>query len=377
MFRFGHLFFTLMLFLFPQALFSGGNYSHMFVNAQYHYRYIWPHRPELKEHARKPARAIEFQLGWKTSGVQKWHEYYNLPSYGFGFSFTDLGNPEVLGEVRSGFMFMEFVLGQTASLKRNFRVNLGLSHFNTYYDPEENPENHFIGTPWNGHFNMNYLLSFRIAENLFLLPGASFTHFSNGAYRKPNRGINMFDVNLGLRYRFGEDGPAISLAGIYEYEPREEQLLLVTYSVGLMQRDIGDPTYMARTLTVNPVIQKKNRSRWGLGIDLFYDDHAREQADAADENAGYLDYLRTGGFVSCDIVFNRLSLLINLGTYLYYGYEPINPIYKRIGLRYTTNSGLLAHLGLKAHSGRADYVEWGLGYAFGYRPAPPWHMAFF
>ncbi len=338
----------------------------MFVTAQYHYQYIWPHRPDLKEHAGNPAKTFELQAGWKTSGAQAWHHRYNLPSYGFGFSLCDLGNPEVLGEVRSGFMFMEFETGRFAAVARNLRVSLGLSHFDTYYDPVDNPENRFIGTAWNVHFNLNYMLSLPIGKNLRLLPGASFTHYSNGAYKKPNRGINIFDVNLGLRYRFGDEGPAFSLAGIYDYEATTEQRLFVTYSVGLMQRDIGDPTYLARTLSINQTIQKKSRSRWGIGLDLFYDDHAREEVDAVKEDASYLDYGRAGGFVSCDIIFNRLSLLMNLGTYVYYGYEPRGSIYKRIGLRYLTDSGLVAHMALKAHSGRADYVEWGLGYSFGF-----------
>ncbi len=345
--------------------YAGGNHDHMFFSAQYHYQYIWPHRPDLEEHAQKPARMLEFNLGWQTSGAQEWHRLYNYPSYGLGFAFTDLNNPDVLGEVRSGFLFMEFMFGELRKNHRRFKVSLGLANFNTYYDPDEVPENRFIGTPWNVHFNLNYKWSFMIGEQLRLTPGLSFTHYSNGAYRKPNRGLNIFDVNLGMRYRFGGDD-FITLSGDADYELtyEETQNFFVTYSVGLMERDIGDPTYVARTLSLNQTIRKQFRTRWGVGLDLFYDDHAKEQMRALHDDTRYVDYTRVGGFASCDIVFNRLSLMLNLGTYLYYGYDPENWIYKRVGLRYLTKSGLLGHVALKAHSGRADYVEWGLGYAF-------------
>ncbi len=344
---------------------AGNNHDHMFFSAQYHYQYIYPHRPALKEHAQNPARMMEINLGWQTSGDQPWHRMYNFPSYGVGVAFTDLANAEVLGEVRSGFLFMEFVFGQLQKTHRRLKVSLGLAHFSKHYDPDNNPENLFIGNPWNVHFNLNYQLSWSVGENLRLLPGVSFTHFSNGAYRKPNRGLNMLDANIGLRYRLG-DANFITYSDdeAYKVEYDETQTLLVTYSAGLMERSIGDPTYIARSLTINPTIRKRFRTRWGVGLDLFYDDHAKEQMRELHDNTNYFDYMRVGGFASCDIVFNRLSLLLNLGTYLYYGYDTVGLIYKRIGLRYQTKPGVIGHMALKAHGGRADYVEWGIGYAF-------------
>lgn len=344
---------------------AGGNHDHMFFSAQYHYQYIYPHRPGLKVHGKNPARMVKLSLGLQTSGKQEWHRIYNYPAYGMGFAFTDLGNPEVLGEVRSGFMFMEFMFGQLQQNHRRMKVSLGLAYFDTHYDPKELPENLFIGNPWNVHFNLNYQWSFRIGQQLRLTPGLSFTHYSNGAYRKPNRGLNLFDVQLGLRYRFGDDD-FITVSGdnAYDLTYQENQKLFLTYSVGLMEREIGDPTYIARTLSLNQTIRKHFRTRWGVGLDVFYDDHAKEQMRERHDDTGYVDYMRLGGFASCDIVFNRLAVMLNLGTYLYYGYDPLTSIYQRVGLRYLTPSGLVGHLALKAGAGRADYVEWGLGYAF-------------
>lgn len=359
------LFLCFFLSMANEPAFGDNIHDHMFFSSQYHYQYIYPHRPDLKEHVSNPARMLEFNLGWQTSGTLDWHRIYNYPSYGLGFAFTDLGNPDVLGEVRSGFLFMEFMFGELRANHRRLKISLGLANFDTYHDPAEVPENRFIGTPWNVHFNLNYQWSWLISDNLRAMPGVSFTHYSNGAYRKPNRGLNILDVNLGLRYRFG-DGEFITLSGedAYVLTYEETQKLFVTYSAGFMERDIGDPTYIARTISINPTIRKKFRTRWGVGLDVFYDDHAKEQMRDKYDDTGYFDYMRIGGFASCDIVFNRLSLLLNLGTYMYYGYEPQNWIYKRVGLRYLTDSGLVGHMALKAHAGRADYVEWGLGYAF-------------
>ncbi len=344
-----------------------GNHKLVFLGGQYHFQYIWPHRPDLEVHAQNPVKSFELNLGLRTSGNEYWHGLYNMPAYGIGFSYFDLGNPQVLGIVRSGFVFIEIPLGQPGFQKRRFKLSAGLSHFDTYYDPIENPENRFISTPWNLHFNLNYAWVFYLGNNLEILPGIAFTHFSNGAARKPNRGLNLYDVNIGLRFMLDYGNPGKYATGDpHMHNPGATQNLFITYSIGQMQREIDDPVYRARTISVNTTINKGLRMRWGVGLDLFYDDHAREQVSLTNDIDGFMDYVRAGGFISSDIVFNRLSIILNLGTYLYYGYDPLESIYSRVGLRYLTRSGILAHLALKAHDGRADYVEWGLGYGFSF-----------
>lgn len=361
-----YLTFWVIVFVFPLPA-NGKNHQYMFFTGQYHYQYIWPHRPDLKLHAQNPAKSFEIQLGWRTSGAQQWHRTYNMPSYGIGFFATDLGNPKVLGEVRSGFLFMEFLFGGRWLNEQTFKISLGLSHFNTYHHPENNPENRFIGTPLNVHFNMNYSWLFYVNDHISLAPGFSFTHFSNGAYKKPNRGLNLFDVNMALRYRLDRDDRAgTPLEKSDERPDVRENILFLTYSLGMMQRDIGDPMYRARTLSLNQTLRRSLRARWGIGFDLFYDDHAKEQIRQTKEETTVTDYTRIGGFASCDVVINRLSVMFNLGTYFYYGYDPLHSVYKRVGLRYVTRSGVTGHIGLKAHDGRADYVEWGIGYGFAF-----------
>ncbi len=347
--------------------FAEPNHQYRFFTAQYHYQRIWPHRPELKQYSENPATSFELQLGWKTSGTLQWHHLYNLPSYGLGFYYSDLGNPDVLGQVRSGFVFMEFLLDEKYMSKSKLKISLGLSHFNTYYEPNLNPENSFIGTPWNVHFNVNYSRVFTLSENVRLSPGVSFTHFSNGAYKKPNRGLNIYDVNIGLRYRFGNN----EISGYapekdFQSKQFEEQTLFATFSMGFMQRNIGDPIYQTMTMSFNHTIRKSHRTRWGVGMDVSTNGHARAQIRERDDKAGFKDGVSLGGFASCDIVFNRMAVMLNLGTYLYYSYEPRRSIYKRVGLRYLTESGLTGHMALKAHEGRAEYVEWGIGYGFSF-----------
>ena len=341
-------------------------HQHFFVSGQYHYQYIWKHFADMGEEINNPARAFEINLGWKTSGALLWHQLYNLPSYGFGFSYCDLNSPDIYGEVRSGFMFMEFPFTERQRRQGKLKVSLGLSFFSKYHDPIENPLNKNIGNKVNIHFNLNYSWYYHINSNLLLAPGISFTHFSNGAYKKPNRGFNLFDVNLALRFRSAPGQAKDSSPKHFEEEFLERpQRLFFVYSFGFMQREEGDPTYMAHTFSLNHTVQTGFRGRWGIGMDLEHDDHTREVMKERKENPGYKDYVRLTAFASHDILFNRLSLMLNLGTYLHYELKPSTLVFARIGLRYSLGSRLNAQVALKAHGGRADHVNWGLGYAFG------------
>ncbi len=340
-------------------------HQHFFVSGQYHYQYIWKHFVGMGDEINNPARSFEIHLGWKTSGASLWHQLYNYPSYGLGFFYCDLNNPDVYGEVRSGFMFMEFPFRERKHWQGKMKASLGLSFFNRYHHPVDNPLNINIGNRVNVHINLNYSWYFQLNDNLLLAPGISFTHFSNGAYKKPNRGFNLFDVNLALRYRTIPPGPDDSARKHFdeEFAVRKQRLFLV-FAFGFMQREEGDPTYMARTLSVNHTVQTGFRGRWGIGMDLEYDDHTKEVIRKTKENPGYSDYLRLTAFASHDIIFNRMAVILNLGTYLLYEYKPSSMIYSRIGLRYSLGQKLHAQVALKAHAGRADHVQWGLGYAF-------------
>ncbi len=343
---------------------AGVKHEHIFVSVQYHHQYIWKHFSGMGDEVNNPARSFEINLGRKTTGELLWHQLYNQPSYGIGFFYCDLNNPEIYGQVRSGFLFMEFPLAERWAAASKLKVSFGLANFNKYFDPVNNPVNLNIGNSLNVHFNLNYSWFFRISDQLWLAPGLSFTHFSNGAYKKPNRGFNLFDINLALRFR-SLDTPSDRemVSEIVKASFKKKHRFFFMYSIGFMQRNIDDPTYMVRTLTLNHTLQTGPRGRWGLGIDLSYDDHAREVVRGSTDKYRFSEYFRLGAYASHDILFDRLSVLLNLGTYIYYGVSPESMIFSRIGLRYSLGRSLHAQLALKAHKGRADHVQWGLGYS--------------
>jgi hypothetical protein len=56
-----------------------------------------------------------------------------------------------------------------------------------------------------------------------------------------------------------------------------------------------------------------------------------------------------------------------MGVYLKDNFHTDDTIYTRIGCRYQFKNGLTSSFNLKTHFGRADYLEFGLGYTFNYK----------
>ena len=342
---------------------SRGEHPQLFYGIQTHAGGVHAHHAEMRSYTRGISPAFEAHLGYQTLGKHKWEHLYNFPAMGIGYYRGYPGKTSVLGRVNSAFAFMEFTTREKSSYSTRIKYSLGFAHFSQFHHPETNEQNHAIGTPFNVHFNVNYSFLYRIAPESQLLAGVSFTHFSNGAYKKPNKGLNLLDINIGLRQSLGEERPRLQVplyGNVLEHLPAWN--LNFVLGMGKMQKTIEPNQYSALSLSINLSRQSNLTNQWGFGVDMFYDDfikaEAREQRDAQ----VFKEYLHGGLHVSHDIVFHNLSAIFNLGYYTFYYVKPYKPIYQRVGLRYEFSSGVIAGVSLKTHYAKADFVEWGLGY---------------
>ena len=77
------------------------------------------------------------------------------------------------------------------------------------------------------------------------------------------------------------------------------------------------------------------------------------------------DYRRLGLAVGHELFYHRVSVLAQVGVYLYRPYQELyKPVYQRLGLRYALTKHLLSNFTLKVHGGRAELMEFGLGVKF-------------
>ena len=77
------------------------------------------------------------------------------------------------------------------------------------------------------------------------------------------------------------------------------------------------------------------------------------------------DYRRLGIALGHELFYDRLSLLTQVGVYLYRPYQELyQPLYQRFGIRYALTKHVVGTFLLKVHGGRAESAEFGVGIRF-------------
>jgi hypothetical protein len=72
---------------------------------------------------------------------------------------------------------------------------------------------------------------------------------------------------------------------------------------------------------------------------------------------------QAGIYAAYEHNLGRISIPLQLGAYVYNQYS-INPLFQVIGVRYAINKHWKASFQLKTHLGKADHIDWGIGYRF-------------
>ena len=151
---------------------------------------------------------ITVKLGWQPTDPQGWASRYGYPSYGVGFYSGFLSDAEVFGNPNAIYGFIKFPIS-SANRRHVFAIepSLGLTYKLNPYDSQENPLNEAIGARAAVYFNIDLGFTYKWTRELDILYGFDFSHFSNGSTYKPNNGLNLYGLNLGLRYNYNANEP--------------------------------------------------------------------------------------------------------------------------------------------------------------------------
>ena len=112
------------------------------------------------------------------------------------------------------------------------------------------------------------------------------------------------------------------------------------------------------------VDQATIKGKWNAGTDIFYDGTNIQYSDKSSNNIANSDLYLMGIHAGHDLLVGNLSVIVNLGIYLYSPVEVPSQWYNRIGLRYEFKEKYITNLTLKSHRAKASFIEWGIGYHF-------------
>lgn len=289
------------------------------------------------------------------------NEDHKLTRKEIGISFygSGTGNAEETGYAFGLYPFFNFPISK-AKNPVNFQLGCGLGYLSRIYS-EENFKNNAIGSHFNAFISLGLTQRLHITRNLDLSFSVGWTHFSNGASKAPNLGINLPSARFSIDYLFHKPyriDQSVENA-IIEVPPK----LMLFGSISFKQIRIDGPHYTTQNLMAEYAFAQNSKRSWIIGTDFTLD--LSMQAKMADDNEAlgpFSQNLKIGLKTACHFHIDDLTIVLQAGSYIKNVNFNKEFIFQRLALRYKMNKKAYFHIALRSHFAKADAIEFGLGY---------------
>ncbi len=354
------------------------------IEARMHYGYMYFQNDEFHSALGRYSRhtpAFELSLHRNTYGQHRWEVLHNYPSIGFTFYYSGFGNDCIaaeLGKVFALYPFINFPFTPNESSRLTFKLGVGLSWLTNKFHPTENFHNYAIGSHLNAAINLSFEYRQRIVERLHWVTSVGLTHFSNGATRTPNMGINIFSVATGFSWYLAPPKTRIDKKlrpknYLFEFDGKRHFVTDYQYTLGFkdMSQQYGTHQYFyVHNIAANFMFQITERDRLGLGLEMVYDNSDK----ITKPNWGI--YLKPGFLFAYEMMLDRVSFMFNAGVR---NNVPLNSktfgllFYQKVAVRYYFNENLFATLAFTTYDIKADFISVGIGYHIQHKYYLPRH----
>lgn len=345
----------------------------LYLEFKPHFGKIAPHRIGMESLAETYSTGAELNFLIRHQDYTDYNRKYGFPFKGYGISYTNPGNPDVVGYAFAAYAFTEFQFFSYGKFGLHMRVNSGLAYLTKKYDKITNPENIALGTNLCYYFNLGFNFFYHTGPkgwDLRFTPG--FIHYSNGSVRKPNLGLNQLYLSLSISKALGEDFESNYKEYSRDHLSKHEFWIKGTftlsdeYSRAPEGRGGGFP---CSTIAMGYNFQYSTIGKIGISHDIFYDSNLHYYFDTNWDtlivfNEKVSDVVRSGISIGHQLIYNRLELVTFAGVYYYNKVRPGDYFYTRLGLRYYVNDFIFINLTLKAFGFKAHYIEPGIGFSF-------------
>jgi hypothetical protein len=335
------------------------------ISGQGHYGYIISHRNNMSHLIKGHIYGAELNYIFRTCGNKTWQQIHKYPELGVCALHLYLANPKQLGSLEALYPYVNFRLNKLKrSWKLNLRLGLGLGIVTKPFNRVTNYKNNAIGSYLNGFVNLRLGYAIMLSKAWRLDAGIGLTHASNGAIATPNLGLNMATVSLGIGYAVGCKDVVCKKDTIPKCPKTWVPMIVAAIGIRELEQPDG-PKYFAYGAQFNLYRTLNYKNRIGPGVELAYNNATRRlYENDSIFNTDYTDILTVGAKIGYEFTFNRISVPVDFGYYLYKKEPTFGKVFHRVGFRYMINKHLMANVTLLTHWARADYFEWGIGYVF-------------
>jgi hypothetical protein len=339
--------------------------SKLWLESKIHYGFVVPHHEGMIHLTGQHFTMFELDILQATNGNKLWEQLHKYPLKGISLLYTDLGGAKYLGKAIGVFPYLDFQLTKGKRINLFFRFGAGIGYLTKHFTRLENYKDIAIGSHFNALIQMMYELRWKPIPRLDVNASISLTHFSNGAIKTPNLGINIPTLSVGLAFKMDKTQPERIRQELPVFNKRKWEFNVIgIFGISALYA-AGGHEYTAYTVSAGFLRPLSLKRKIGIGLDVFYDNAIIETMRRMNlELNNKLEVIRPGLTFTHKMEFSHLAIVMQLGGYVYTKYKRDGYFYDRLALQYRFGDHLLVHLALKTHLFVADMIEYGVGYKF-------------
>jgi hypothetical protein len=328
-----------------------------------HYGFLAYHHNEMRILQQRHLSAFEIAFTHQPSQDKKWAASFGYPELGIMFIHFDLGSPTYLGQAYCIMPTFNFTLsGRDSRSAFFFRLAPGIGYVTKTFNRVTNYKNIGISTHLNAAINFLGEYRYTISDRLNVKAGISLSHLSNGSFEKPNAGLNMPTMYMGMGYRFQSKHFFHSKLNTDSLSVNKHLFTIVGIGGAKQDNPIGSKRYPVWSISGELTWPSRPFQRFGFGLDYMHDGSNKEnlQSNGIPVHSN-IEVMRIGANLRYEFQVGRASINLGIGPYLYRLDKTGGPFYERLALRYFFAQNIFGQIALKTHWGNADYVEYGVG----------------
>lgn len=327
------------------------------------YGFLQPHHYDMRYLIDYNTRGLEFTISTNAYGRHNWEALYRYPKFGLGGLYLDLGNKDVYGHAYGVFAFLNIpIVKWKDKWSFSYQIDFGTAYLTKKFDIENNPLNTAISSHVNVLVGLDFALGYKINSKNAITTGFDLTHLSNGKIGSPNLGLNYMTLNMSYQRQLRESRFEQKI--YQDINNHRKHFFEMGVNAGTRSDDwVSGNYYLTSSLIFDYKYALSLKYQTGLGIDFFYDESLPSTKEHEIGEPGEpKDKYQMGIHATISPRYNKLNVIVQVGTYLYSNFHKYSPVYSRIGMRYFVHKHIYLNISLKAHLAIADYIEWGIGY---------------
>jgi hypothetical protein len=334
------------------------------IKVAYNRGFILVHRISIGHLVKGYPAIYEVNISKPTLGNKLWHLENNRPDIGITLQCLDYGNAIQLGYAYTASPYVEIPLSVKERASRLvMRMSWGATYITKAFDIRSNHKNIAIGSHWNSFVQFRWFWHLPLGPNLRFEPGLTFSHASNGRAQNPNLGLNVVSLNAALNFLIPAKTRPVVTSVDSSARARSRNEIFIYGAWGLNERQINRPNLTTGIVSAAWQRNVRNTHKFSLGLDFFFDEnYMRDYEEKFGSYPAGTDRMRVAARIGYSYNIGRISLPLEIGYYVHEKTHPDGPVVTRLGVRYYSSCGLVAHFGMRSHFAVAYNFEYGLGY---------------